>query len=132
MKRSLSLVIAGALFLAACAGGAPNLVLEEQQADLGEVVNGELRTLQIPIRNDGQGDLIIEAVSTSCGCTQASVDPMTIPAGGTATLNVTYDSGAHGPDANGPATRQVFIASNDPDTPEAVFTFEVVVLPADS
>jgi hypothetical protein len=119
-------------FLAGCARGAPDIALGQDREDLGEVVNGEVRTLEVPVGNEGDGTLIIEAVSTSCGCTSAEVDPATIEPGETGTLRITYDSGAHGPEANGLVVRQIFIASNDPDQPETVFEFVATVLPADS
>ncbi len=119
-------------FLAACAGGAPDITLGRDQEDLGEVVNGVIRRIEIPVRNEGDGALIIEAVSTSCGCTSAEVDPTTIEPGEAGTLRITYDSGAHGPEANGSVLRQIFIASNDPDQPETVFEFVAMVVPADS
>lgn len=126
------LVALAVAFLAACAGGTPDIVLEQGQQDLGQVINGEVRTLEVPVRNEGDGILIIEAVSTSCGCTSAQVDPGTIEPGEGGTLRITYDSGAHGPEANGPVVRQIYIASNDPDQPETVFEFVATLLPADS
>lgn len=122
-------MLAGVL-LTACGGGVPDLVLSQEEAHLGEVVNGEVRTLEIPIRNQGDGPLIIEAVSTSCGCTSAQVEPSTIAPGESGVLRVSYDSGAHGPEVNGPVMRQIFIASNDPDQPEAEFRIVAEVLPA--
>jgi hypothetical protein len=117
--------------LAACGRGAPNLVLEHGQQDLGEVINGEMRMLEVPVRNDGDGRLVIDAVSTSCGCTTAKVDPTSLGPGERGILHITFDSGAHGSEANGPVMRQIYIASNDPDQPEAVFEFVATVVPAD-
>jgi len=71
----------------------------------------------------------VEAVSTSCGCTTATLEPMTIQPGETALLRIEFDSGAHGPEANGPLTRQVFIASNDPEQTETVVEIKANVLP---
>lgn len=114
--------------LAAC-GGAPELVLDRELLDLGQVVNGEIRTVEVPVRNAGKGTLVIEALSTSCGCTSATVDPMAIEPGQSGILHIRFDSGAHGPEANGPVTRQVFIASNDPERPEVEFRFQADVVP---
>ena len=122
-----TLVLLG-VALAAC-GGAPELLLDREVVDLGQVVNGEIRTIEVPVRNAGTGTLVIEAVSTSCGCTTASVEPSTIEPGQSGMLQVSFDSGAHGPEANGPVVRQVFIASNDPERPELEFQFQADVLP---
>ncbi len=129
-RRITALVGVMVLFLAACAKGAPDLDLGQDEVDLGQVINGQISRIEVPVQNAGNAPLKIEAVSTSCGCTTATVEPLEIPAGGTGTLRVEFDSGAHGPEANGPVMRQVFIASNDPNLPEAEFRIVAEVLPA--
>lgn len=120
------------MLLASCVGGSPNLVLGDTEVDLGEVINGEVLTLEIPVQNSGNEELVIEAVTTSCGCTSAEVQPTTIAPGDEGVLHIQYDSGAHGPEANGPVLRQIFIASNDPDQPEAEFRILANVVPLES
>lgn len=123
-------IIAGlGLLLVSCGGGAADLVLDQLELDLGQVVNGEIRTIDVPIRNLGDRDLVIDAVSTSCGCTKATIEPTTIAPGESGLLVVEFDSGAHGPEANGPVMRQVFIASNDADETEVEFRFTANVIP---
>lgn len=117
-----------ALLLAGCSGGPPDLALAEQSADLGQVANGQVRTIEVGVENVGRGDLVIEAVTTSCGCTTATVDPMTIGSGQTGKLTIKYDSGAHGSEFTGTVMRQVFIDSNDPDQPEVEFRFTADVV----
>lgn len=129
MQKTLSLFSLFPLVLAACAGGQPRLAAESERFDFGDVVNGEVLTHDLMVRNEGDAPLVVEAVSTSCGCTRATLEPMQIPPGGTATLHVVYDSGAHGPQLVGPVTRQIFIASNDPDRAEVVIEFDSNVLP---
>jgi hypothetical protein len=135
MRQGIAFVFAltfAVLLITACSGGSPEIILSEVEIDLGDIVNGEIRSLDIPIRNQGTVDLVIEAVSTSCGCTSAEVQPTTIGPGEEGMLSIQYDSGAHGPDANGPVIRQVFIASNDPNQPEAELRIIAEVLPAGS
>ncbi len=129
MKRLLFFLPAIALFLAACSTGAPDLVLDAQEIDIGEVTNGEIRTIEVPLVNRGDEVLEILNVSTSCGCTSASVEPTKLGPMEEGVLVIQYDSGAHGPDANGPVTRQIFIASNDPQKPEVTFEFTANVIP---
>ncbi len=131
MKLSaVAVLILTGLLITACGGGTPDIELAESQTDLGVITNGEIPTIEIPVRNLGSGDLIIEAVTTSCGCTSASITPEVIPPGGTGTLAIRYDSGAHGPDEVGPVMRQIFIASNDPDEAEFEFRFTAEVVAA--
>jgi len=119
------------LFLAACNASQPQIGLEVTNLDLGDVVNGDIVNREVTVRNEGTKELVVETVSTSCGCTQASVDPMTIPAGSSGTLSITFDSGAHGPELNGQLIRQVFIVSNDPQQPEMVVELVANILTPD-
>ena len=128
----LILVGAVAALLAACAAGEPSLRLDQTELDLGQIVNGEVRTFEVALLNQGSAALVVEAVSTSCGCTSAQVTPTTLEAGERGVLEVTFDSGAHGPEELGPVMRQVFIASNDPDQPEVEFRFSADILPPGS
>ena len=41
---------------------------------------------------------------------------------------MSYDSGAHGPEFSGEVERQVFIASNDPDTREVILDLSANVV----
>lgn len=117
------------LFLAACNAGQPQIGLEVTNLDLGDVVNGEIVNREVTVRNDGTKELVVETVSTSCGCTQATLDPMTIPPGESATLFIEFDSGAHGSELTGALIRQVFVVSNDPEQAEAVVELAANVLP---
>lgn len=122
MRRFFLLVITVGLLLVACKGSLPDIELFQTEVDFGQVPNGEIRSVSVEVRNLGTGALTIESVTTSCGCTTAKVEPTTISPGGSGTLTVTYDSGAHGPSFVGSVVRQVFIASNDPDESEVIFS----------
>jgi hypothetical protein len=102
--------------LAACGRGQPDIALAATRHDFGRVKQGKVVATEIPMRNAGTQDLKIEAVSTSCGCTTAQVQPEVIPPGGEGRLIIHYDSGAH-PD-KGQVQRHIYIASNDPDEAE--------------
>jgi hypothetical protein len=109
-------VMFGVSVLAACGRGQPNIAVAATRHDFGRVEQGKVVATEIPMRNAGTQDLKMEAVSTSCGCTTAEVQPEIIPPGGEGRLIIHYDSGAH-PD-KGPVQRHIYIASNDPDVAE--------------
>lgn len=115
--------------LGACSGGEADIAIEVQALDLGDVPNGTIATRDLAVRNSGEGMLIVDSISTSCGCTSATLEPMEIGPGESGTLHIEYDAGAHGPDLTGPLVRQVFINSNDPDTPEVTVEVAVNVIP---
>ncbi len=117
----------GLAFLAAC-GGQPRIEVEVERFDMGNMVNGDVVTRELEIRNTGTADLVIQQVTTSCSCTTAEVEPMVIPPGGTGRLRITFDSGAHGPSLQGTLIRQVFLSTNDPERPEVVVEFSANVL----
>jgi hypothetical protein len=133
LKISLlfSLLLTG-LLLAACSAKESSIVMEATNLDLGHVVNGEIISREVAVRNEGQGDLVIDSVTTSCSCTQATVTPMTIAPGESGVLHIEFDSGAHGPALTGELIRQVFVTSNDPTQPEAKVELTVFVDPQSS
>lgn len=98
------------------------------------------------VENAGNGDLIIEDMETSCGCTTVAliVDEVEGPSfgmkghgpspddwsarlapGEQAQLKVYYDPNFH-PGLSGWVTRGIVLRSNDPDTPMKIVTFEVL------
>jgi cytochrome c-type biogenesis protein CcmH/NrfF len=113
----------------------PEIVITSESYDFGDVSQAEGTVSSFfTIKNEGTTDLIIEAISTSCGCTTASLEgsdffgmaghgggidasppdwTYTLPPGSTAELEVKYDPNMHG-ELRGPVTRSVFITSNDP------------------
>jgi 3D (Asp-Asp-Asp) domain-containing protein len=106
----------GVFVLSACGRGQPDIAVALARHDFGQVKQGQVVATEIAMRNTGKSDLTIEAVSTSCGCTTARVEPKVIPPGGEGRLIIRYDSGAH-PDS-GRVRRHVYIASNDPSKKE--------------
>lgn len=120
------------LLLAACGGKQPQITVEAIDADWGHVVNGDILSRDLIVRNEGQADLVVDSVTTSCSCTQATVTPMTLAPGERGVLHIEFDSGAHGPELTGELIRQVFVTSNDPQQPEAQIEFTVFVDPKPS
>ncbi len=117
------------LSFTACQDSSPQIELEITNLDLGEAVNGEIVSRDMLVRNVGQKPLKVETVTTSCGCTSATLKPMVVAPGGTANLHIEVDTGAHGLELTGPLVRQIFIVSNDPDQPEAEVELSVNILP---
>lgn len=102
------------------ASAGPRLALDAAALELGELPNGVVAERELAVSNNGDAPLVVERVVTSCGCTTAVLEPMTLAPGETGTLRIAFDSGAHGPDLRGPIMRQITMVSNDPARPEAV------------
>ena len=126
MKMLRIVLLLAAVALAGCSENAPDIDVVDSY-DMGTVVKGELAAADLAVRNRGNGPLAVVAVSTSCGCTTATLTPLLIPAGGEGWLRIEYDSAAHESDL-GRIDRSVFISSNDPDENDVQIRFTVFVL----
>lgn len=122
--RAVILILA-AWLLAACTWGEPDIDVVSAY-DAGTVVKGNPAVADLVVRNLGDRPLTVAGVSTSCGCTKATLTPMIIPPGGEAGLHIVYDSDAHREDL-GLVERFVFISSDDPDENEVRINFTVMV-----
>jgi hypothetical protein len=129
MRRVVIIPILLGVLLAACATKQPRLSLQTEKLDFGDVINGEVISQEVIVRNEGEAPLVVKEVSTSCGCTQASVEPMVIAPGEAGVLHIEFDSGAHGSELTGELIRQVFLLTNDPERPEVVVEIAARVLP---
>ncbi|HDQ73915.1 MAG TPA: DUF1573 domain-containing protein [Chloroflexi bacterium] len=67
------------------------------------------------VQNTGDADLLIGNLVTSCGCTTAELSSNVVPPGQRADLTVTFDADYH--PTNGPVSRLVWFATNDPIQP---------------
>ncbi len=115
---------------------APKIELGETEHDLGELSQaGGIVSTDFELTNRGKSDLVINKLSSSCGCTsgavvyQEEVGPqftmeghgqenpknwqVAISPGDSALIRVYYDPSVH-PDLEGAVTRTVSIFSNDP------------------
>ena len=128
-RATIGLALLGMLLVLAtgCAKQPGQIELSAVEYDFGTVPNTKSVSQVFEVRNTGQGALEITGVSTSCGCTTAEVDQHQLSSGETAKLTVTYDPQAHG-GATGQFMRQVYLRSDDPDTPEVSLTFRVTVV----
>lgn len=116
---------------------APKINAPETKQDLGQVSLAKgVVTTEFVITNNGKSDLVVDKLSSSCGCTSGSLvyqgiegprfymaghghdapDPnwqASIKPGDSATVKVYYDPSVH-PDLIGPVTREVSVHTNDP------------------
>lgn len=125
MRFKFAAVAIFTLLLAGCAARVADIDVAASY-DLGRVSKGNRAIADLPLRNLGDAPLKVEAISTSCGCTTATLSSMTVPPGGQAMLHVEYDSNAHESD-KGALERYVFISSDDPDESDMQLKFSVFV-----
>jgi len=107
------------------------LTSEESFYDFGEIgiFDGKV-TKDFTLTNTGDELITILNGTTSCGCTEGSIDgvifgmhedmarTVSLEPKESKTLTAIYDPLAHGPDAVGQVTRQLFLKTNSTETPE--------------
>ena len=93
---------------------APRIAVEPPSFDFGKVLPEKAVSRAFAIRNFGKQDLIVDSVTTSCGCTVTDPPPpvkMVLKPGANQPLKVTLTTPANA----GPISKSVLVHSNDPD-----------------
>lgn len=95
------------------AANAPKIEVTTKLHDFGNATEGEKLQHVFEVKNTGAGPLVIDRVTTSCGCTTATVKTKEIAPGGTGQIEVTFDTSAR----RGANRKSITILSNDPSSP---------------
>jgi len=96
------------------AGPQPRILVSEEEWDFGKVTRGEKPTHIFIVKNEGEGDLIIDSLKGSCPCIESSISTNLIKPGESAELKVSYDT----TDYVGKDEKHLHIYSNDPQVPD--------------
>jgi len=88
----------------------PHLIVSEEEWDFGIVKLNEKPTHIFIIENEGDEDLLIERVRSSCGCLKASISSKRISPGKSVELKATFDTTGY----RGKVKKDIYIKSNDP------------------
>ena len=97
--------------------------------ELGTVVYGDVATTEFTLTNYTPLPIKVTRVSTSCGCTEASVEKQELGAYESATVNVSFDPAVHKDDTDlGDLTRTIYIETDNPNYQnlESKFTATVI------
>ena len=118
MRRRVAALGAAFLLLAPVASAeektpAPRIRVEPESFDFGNALPDKTLRKEFTIRNFGDVALLIENVSTTCGCTAALPEVRRIEPGGSTPLRVTFETRRY----SGKVERRVLVRSNDPKTP---------------
>ncbi len=95
------------------AAKAPRIRVEPEAFEFGKTLPGKTLRKEFTLRNFGEAELVIERVSTTCGCTAAITANTRLEPGGSTQLSVTLETRSY----SGKLERQVLVRSNDPKTP---------------
>lgn len=124
MRRTLVVGVVAAALVAALAlpeaargedaqAAAPRIRVEPEAFDFGKALPGKTLRKEFTLRNFGDAELVIDGVTTTCGCTAAITAETRLAAGASTQLQVTLETRSY----SGKLERQVLVRSNDPKTP---------------
>ena len=89
-----------------------------QKQELGTVIYDEVSTTQFTLTNYTPLPTKVTRVSTSCGCTKASIEKEELEAYESTTVTVTFNPAVHGDDTDlGAVTRTIYIETDNPNYP---------------
>lgn len=109
----------------------PDISFVNSSFDFGDIFRGENIEHVYKFKNKGKGNLRINKVSTSCGCTAAVIRSVNTSYKESGEIKINFNSKSD----VGKVSKHVIVYSNDPDTPEYKLTIfgnvveEVVVVP---
>lgn len=87
----------------------PRMEIEPEEHDFGNVQQDQTLVHDFLVQNTGTEELVIEKISTSCGCTAAIPSDRVVPPGGSTTLRVTVETRKY----KGILHNSISLASND-------------------
>ena len=94
---------------AVAAQSGPRLVIDPESWDFGRVLKGRSFEKTFTIKNVGDAPLVIDRITTTCGCTAVLLDEKTLKPGRSASLKVTFQTSG----LQGKVERKVLLRSND-------------------
>jgi hypothetical protein len=116
MKKALALIamLFGFVPAVLCAGSGPKIEFKRLAHDFGEIVHPESASVELSFTNAGDEELVVERISSSCGCAKAVRGSRRLAPGSASTVEARIETLGMTP---GPHTKTVMIHSNDPAHP---------------
>ncbi len=109
----------------AASAGTPRIAFASLTHDFGHMSETETRTTGLTFTNAGDGALVIDKITTTCGCTTAQPDKKRYEPGESGTIEVTFDPS--GPNEPGkPQRKYVNIVSNGAATDNGVTSIAIL------
>jgi len=97
--------------------GTPEIVLEKDAHDFGEIDPGSKNKGEFKFTNEGDGILKIKKIQSTCGCTVPQLEKKTYLPGESGIIKLTYRSGQR----SGTVRKKLYILSNDAKNPKLPF-----------
>jgi hypothetical protein len=91
----------------------PRIRVEPASFDFGRALQNKTLEKAFTVKNYGDAELVLENVTTTCGCTVVEAGASALKPGASTSLRVTFETRT----ARGRVERSVLIKSNDAETP---------------
>ena len=102
---------------------APSISVDRQIIEAGKIKQGEKKTVQVKLTNNGKNKLMVRKVDTGDSQLFTVNAPKEINAGASADLTVSFDSSGQ----SGEMSRTITLITNDPKNPQITLRFRVQV-----
>ena len=89
---------------------APKLSFSSKVFDFGTLKEGQSKTYDFILKNNGKSDLIIRKIKSSCGCAVVKPESKIIKPGESTILKTTFNSAGK----NGRQRKKIIVTTNDP------------------
>ncbi|HEY2944819.1 MAG TPA: DUF1573 domain-containing protein [Vicinamibacteria bacterium] len=106
----------------------PHIAVEPPSFDFGKAVQSKTLQKEFSIRNLGDADLVLDSVTTSCGCTVAEGYSKVVKPGASTRLLVSLQTRT----TSGKLQKSVLIKSNDPAKGLYELKLEATVAPPET
>ena len=103
---------------------APVAVYSDSEMDFGQVQKNAQSKKTITITNKGKDPMVIRSMQSSNGLFKVASDVMEVPAGGKATVTITFRAGMRASNQKG----TIELITNDPNNPVQVVNLKAQVL----
>lgn len=106
---------------------APKANFNTKEFNFNTCTEGEVKSYDFVLTNDGKSDLIIRKVRASCGCTAVAPQEKVIPPGKSTTIKASFNSRGR----FGRQHKTITVITNDPNNPNIVLRITGEVLKKD-
>jgi|GEM_PF-4749153 len=96
----------------------PKVNLEKTTFNFGTKFEGEVVDFDLNIKNQGEGDFVVEEIITSCGCTVADIKNKRIPPSEKSNLKISFNTAGF----RGASEKKIRLFTNDPSNKEIIIT----------
>jgi hypothetical protein len=112
----------------------PHIQVSTTLHDFGQIREKDKVETLVTVKNTGGRELEILKVTTSCGCTQATIENEKLASGQETPLKITFDASTHhsqgttDPSVPEPISHIVYLRSNDPAQPEVAVEIQAQII----